>query len=270
MTESPTIAPSVSLSPSQAPSIAPTDPPTNCGSDCFGLDGCLTSAGRCIRFTCRSGSAGANFCQSCMGPDWEEVSYNDWHSSGYCQDVTDRYRLDYGTSTMCGDGSGLNNCCSDTASCAGGDNAWHFWDGSNTYYTGPQLGSDDANCLAYNSIDNSAYDRLTACERTTFPSTSSPTAAPTPAFAAGCSTAETVFVGSTYLGSTLALPAATSMACGVGSTTSPGVWYHTTGTGGTITVSSCHSSTDYNNMVSRSSVPPNCQACPCPLVLLAE
>ncbi|PKN46304.1 MAG: hypothetical protein CVU59_06450, partial [Deltaproteobacteria bacterium HGW-Deltaproteobacteria-17] len=69
----------------------------------------------------------------------------------------------YGTATLCGGAAG---CCSSQASCAGGDNAWHFHDGVNNYAVGPCLGcAGDANCTYWNFISNDSYTRITACER---------------------------------------------------------------------------------------------------------
>jgi hypothetical protein len=130
-----------------------------CGNDCWGAQGCATNAGHCIRFTCRPGSGGANFCNGCLG--WKEVSYQQWMNSGYCADVIAKYRTVENVNTKCG----AANCCGSSVACAGGDNAWHFWDGANTRYTGPCLGcANDVNCTYWNGTDNSAYTRITVCE----------------------------------------------------------------------------------------------------------
>lgn len=132
-----------------------------CGTDCWGPNGCLTPSGRCVQFTCRAGDSGGSFCNSCLG--WEEVSYDQWMNQGYCSDVIQTFRSHYGSSTFCGSAP---SCCADSASCAGGDNAWHFFDGSNTRYVGPCLGcANDTNCSYWNGTDNSPYTRITACER---------------------------------------------------------------------------------------------------------
>ncbi|MBU1244953.1 DUF4215 domain-containing protein, partial [Myxococcota bacterium] len=131
-----------------------------CGTDCFGPDGCLTPGGKCVRFTCRSGDAGPNFCTNCMG--WADITYDQWMNGGYCSDLIATYRAHYGTATRCG---GAASCCSG-AGCVGGDNAWHFHDGVNNRGAGPCLGcSGDVNCSYWNFIYNDTYTRITACER---------------------------------------------------------------------------------------------------------
>ncbi len=135
---------------------------SECGTDCWGASGCLTAAGRCIRFTCRAGSAGGSFCDSCMG--WEEVSYQQWLNEGYCADISGKYRAEYGYAAACG-GAG-SSCCGSQAECGGGDWAWHFWDGGQTHYVGPCLGCMDVdNCTYWDEIDNSDYTRLSVCVR---------------------------------------------------------------------------------------------------------
>ncbi|HRI08574.1 MAG TPA: DUF4215 domain-containing protein, partial [Nannocystaceae bacterium] len=132
-----------------------------CGNDCWGLQGCKTAAGRCIRFTCTSGQMSKDACNSCMG--WKPITYQQWMNSGYCADVTQRYRTSYGNTTRCGQAP---TCCADPNSCAGGDNAWHFHDGANNRFVGPCLGcANDMNCQYWNGTDNSSYTRITACER---------------------------------------------------------------------------------------------------------
>ena len=132
-----------------------------CGTDCFSDQGCMTAAGRCIRFTCTDGASSATACDSCFG--WLPVSYDDWLNGGYCGDVIDRYRTDYGTTTMCG---GSPICCNDPGGCGGSDNAWHFSDGVSNHFVGPCLGCvGDSNCTFWNDVDNGTYTRITACER---------------------------------------------------------------------------------------------------------
>jgi cysteine-rich repeat protein len=133
-----------------------------CGVDCWGPEGCLTAAGHCVRFSCRAADAGGEFCDTCMG--WNEVSYDQWLNGGYCQDVTAKYRLDYGYATACGNAP---SCCADQASCVGSDNAWHFWDGAQTYFTGPCLGcdADVDNCTYWNNVAAGSITRITVCER---------------------------------------------------------------------------------------------------------
>ncbi len=134
-----------------------------CGNDCWGAEGCLTAAGRCIRFSCRAGNQSENFCQSCFGGEWKEISYDDWMNSGYCGDVIDKYRDVEGTNTKCGGGK---HCCSSSGECSGGDNAWHFWNNGSNYYTGPCLGCNaNTNCTYWNNVDNGSYTRITACEK---------------------------------------------------------------------------------------------------------
>jgi cysteine-rich repeat protein len=133
-----------------------------CGTDCWGEAGCLTGEGRCIRFTCRAGNAGGEFCDTCMG--WNEVSYDQWLNQGYCTDVSAKYRMEYGYATACG--SNVPQCCADQAACGGGDNAWHFWTGTETRYVGPCLGCMGVdNCLHWDIVANTDYSRITVCER---------------------------------------------------------------------------------------------------------
>lgn len=132
-----------------------------CGNDCWSDAGCLTDAGRCIRFTCTTGADSAAACSTCFG--WQPISYDQWLVGGYCGDVIARYRVDQGTNTMC-DSAPI--CCSDPMGCGGFDNAWHFSNGANNYFVGPCLGcAGDTNCTTWNDIDNSTYTRITACER---------------------------------------------------------------------------------------------------------
>ena len=113
-----------------------------CGNDCWGAQGCMTQGGRCIRFTCTSGQQSKDVCNTCMG--WKPITYQQWMNSGYCADVTQRYRTSYGNTTRCGQAA---TCCADPNACAGGDNAWHFHDGANNRYVGPCLGcANDMNC----------------------------------------------------------------------------------------------------------------------------
>lgn len=133
-----------------------------CGDDCWGETGCMTPAGRCVRFSCRPGSSGPSFCDTCLG--WAEVSYDQWMNQGYCGDVIATYRAHYGQATACGGGP---SCCGSAAACAGTDNAWHFSDGTATRYVGPCLGcADNTNCSNWDEVaGNTAYTRITACER---------------------------------------------------------------------------------------------------------
>jgi len=133
-----------------------------CGTDCFGDAGCLTDGGECIRFACRAGNAGANFCDSCMG--WFEVTYENWLQDGWCSDVTTKYRADYGHQTMCGNAP---SCCANANDCDGGDNAWHFVNGNNqNFFTGPCLGCQgNMNCTHWNNQYTGTYTRLSVCRR---------------------------------------------------------------------------------------------------------
>ncbi|MFV8751109.1 DUF4215 domain-containing protein [Nannocystaceae bacterium ST9] len=138
-----------------------TDCLLECGTDCWGPEGCLTDAGRCVRFACRAGSEGPGFCDTCMG--WNEITYDQWINGGYCADVAGKYRTDFGYATACG---GAPSCCGDQMACSGSDNAWHFSDGANTYYVGPCLGCMEAdNCLYWNDVDNGDTTRISVCER---------------------------------------------------------------------------------------------------------
>lgn len=133
-----------------------------CGNDCWGEDGCKTTAGRCVRFSCMPGSAGHDFCDSCMG--WKEITRDQWLNQGYCGDIIARYRVSNGTESKCG--GNAPSCCGTSAACGGSDNAWHFKDGDDTYFLGPVLGaSNDTNCTFWNDVNNGAYTRITACER---------------------------------------------------------------------------------------------------------
>jgi hypothetical protein len=132
-----------------------------CGNDCWGPNGCKTDAGHCIRITCRAGTDGPTFCDKCMG--WQEVTYADWMNGGWCGDVIAKYRAVEGTNTHCGNAP---ICCGDPNGCGGGDNAWHFWDGQSTRYTGPCLGcAGDTNCKFWDGVEPSNYTRLTVCKR---------------------------------------------------------------------------------------------------------
>lgn len=132
-----------------------------CGNDCWGPSGCATAAGRCVRFTCRAGNAGADFCDTCMG--WNEITHDQWLNQGYCGDISAKYRQNYGHSGACGSGP---SCCADQASCGMDDSAWHFSNGTDTYYVGPCLTCMEAdNCTFWNSVEASDYTRITACER---------------------------------------------------------------------------------------------------------
>jgi cysteine-rich repeat protein len=131
-----------------------------CGNDCFGEFGCFTPGGRCVKFSCRAGSDGPNWCDSCMG--WQEITYDQWLNGGYCSDLIATYRASYNTTTRCGNAA---SCC-EGGNCGGGDNAWHFHDGVNNHYVGPCLGcANDVNCTFWNGIDNGAYTRISACQR---------------------------------------------------------------------------------------------------------
>ena len=132
-----------------------------CGNDCWGNTGCKTNAGRCIRFTCTPGSGSQTACETCFG--WKPVSFDQWMNQGYCSDVIQKYRADYGTATACG---GPPSCCEGVGNCGGADNAWHFSDGVSTHLTGPCLGCGGMeNCGYWNQIISGAYTRITACER---------------------------------------------------------------------------------------------------------
>lgn len=133
-----------------------------CGDDCWGAEGCMTAAGRCIRFTCRAGNGGAAFCNGCLG--WSEVTYDQWMNRGYCGDVIATYHGEVPAGGRCG--GGALSCCGTMAGCGVGDCAWHFHDGVNNRYTGPNLCSAvDVNCSFWNGTDNSAYNRMSVCER---------------------------------------------------------------------------------------------------------
>ena len=133
-----------------------------CGDDCFSEFGCFTQAGRCVKFTCRAGNAGPNFCDSCGG--WQEITYDQWLNQGYCADIIQVYRANYQNTTRCG--SNVPGCCDTPGNCGGGDNAWHFHDGVTNHYVGPCLGcANDMNCTYWNNVDTSNYTRITACER---------------------------------------------------------------------------------------------------------
>jgi len=132
-----------------------------CGDDCWGDEGCLTDAGRCVRFTCADGQTSETACDSCFG--WQPISYDDWMMGGYCGDVIQRYRDSEGSATQCG---GPPVCCSSPGACGGGDNAWHFFDGVDNRFVGPCLGCvGNTNCSFWDEVDNGTYTRITACER---------------------------------------------------------------------------------------------------------
>lgn len=134
-----------------------------CGTDCWSASGCLTQGGHCIRFACRAGSAAGTFCNQCLG--WTEITYNEWMNGGYCLDVHQKYNAVNGTAAMCG--GNVASCCGTKAGCGAGNVAWHFFDGATNHYTGPSLQSlpQNANCSAYNGVDNSAYTRISACKK---------------------------------------------------------------------------------------------------------
>lgn len=139
-----------------------SNPSTCCGNDCWGPNGCTTLGGHCIQFSCRGGNVGGSFCNGCKG--WQEVSYTDWMNGGWCGDVIQKFRATEGTATFCG--SSNLNCCSAKNNCGGGDNAWHFFDGTNNRYTGPCIGcANDSNCSYWNGTDNSNYTRITVCKK---------------------------------------------------------------------------------------------------------
>jgi len=134
---------------------------STCGNDCWGDEGCMTDAGRCVRFTCADGDGAATACDDCFG--WQPVSYDQWLNGGYCNDITDRYRADHQYETRCG---GAPVCCGDPAGCGGGDNAWHFSSGAGTRYLGPCLGCMGVdNCTFWDEVATGTYTRITACER---------------------------------------------------------------------------------------------------------
>ncbi|MBI4700165.1 MAG: hypothetical protein HY744_03185 [Deltaproteobacteria bacterium] len=139
------------------------DPDCACGNDCWSDQGCKTLGGKCIRFSCKRGDQSANFCQSCFGGPWKDVTYNQWMNGGYCADVIAKYRESNKTETKCGDSQ--KHCCQPSSNCGGGDNAWHFHDGANNRYVGPALGWNDVNCKNWDGTDNSSYTRLTVCEK---------------------------------------------------------------------------------------------------------
>ncbi len=139
-----------------------------CGIDCWGPDGCTTSTGRCIRFTCRPGTASPTFCSECMGAGWGEITYDEWMNGGLCGEVIAKYRQVEAYNTKCGGNGAAQQCCGDSATCGGFDNAWHFSNGVNTYYVGPSLGDSGAGglqCNYWNNIEFSDYPRITACQR---------------------------------------------------------------------------------------------------------
>jgi cysteine-rich repeat protein len=134
---------------------------SECGTDCWGVNGCLTAAGRCVRLSCRPGDAGATWCDSCMG--WTEVTYDQWLNQGYCTDVIAKYRELYNYATACGNAP---SCCMGQGNCGGGDNAWHFMNGNQNFYTGPCLGCQGAaNCTYWNNAYTGTYTRISVCER---------------------------------------------------------------------------------------------------------
>ena len=144
-----------------------TDTGFVCGDDCWGADGCLTDAGRCVRFTCRPNDEGGDFCGDCMG--WSEITYDHWMNDGVCRDVGAKYHAVAGNTSRCGfDGA---HCCGTADDCSGGDNPWHFSKDGVIYVVGPVLIVDDLDCSAgldYDPIavgERAGYTRLTACER---------------------------------------------------------------------------------------------------------
>lgn len=133
----------------------------DCGNDCWGDEGCITDGGRCVRFTCAAASESDTACDSCFG--WEPVTHENWLNDGYCEDISAIYRATEGYAPKCG---GAAQCCSDPADCGEGNNAWHFNDGVNNYYTGPCIGCvEPDNCTYWNFIEEGNYTRLTACVR---------------------------------------------------------------------------------------------------------
>ena len=118
-----------------------------------------------MRFSCRAGNEGGDFCDTCMG--WQEVTYDDWMNQGYCGDVIGTFRTNYGTSTFCGQAP---TCCDNPAGCGGGDNAWHFFDGVDNRFVGPCLGcAGNTDCTFWNGVDNGTYTRISVCERVITP-----------------------------------------------------------------------------------------------------
>jgi len=134
-----------------------------CGNDCWSNAGCITQQGHCIRFACRAGSAGGSFCNQCMG--WQEITYQDWVNNGWCKDVFAQYVAQNQGKAMCG--SNNQNCCGTKANCGSGNVYWHFYDGSNNRYSGPDMSGtlQNANCTVAAGTDNSAYVRLSVCKK---------------------------------------------------------------------------------------------------------
>ena len=92
-----------------------------------------------------------------------ELTYDQWMNQGYCTDVTQKYRAEYGNATACG---GPATCCEGMGNCSGFDNAWHFSDGVSVHLTGPCLGcGGQDNCAFWNQVISGTYTRITACER---------------------------------------------------------------------------------------------------------
>ncbi len=134
-----------------------------CGNDCWSNAGCVTGLGHCIRFACRSGSAGGTFCNACMG--WQEVTYNDWINGGWCKDAHTMYYAQNQGKAACG--GNITNCCTTKNGCGTGNIYWHFFDGSNNRYSGPDMSANPngANCTQAAGTDNSAYTRLSVCKK---------------------------------------------------------------------------------------------------------
>lgn len=128
----------------------------------LGSTGCLTDGGHCIRITCRAGDEVGNFCGACTG--FSEITLDRWFG-GLCLDVGAKYHEVSGTQTMCG--WDAPSCCGDEASCAGTDSAWHFSNGDEVHYVGPNLSAEELICVAWNNaVEPNQLDvlRLTACE----------------------------------------------------------------------------------------------------------
>ena len=68
-------------------------------------------------------------------------------------------------------------------------------------------------------------------------------------FEAACSTAESVEVGDTILGSTVGTQVHFGMPCTISGTASAGVWFRIAGTGREIAISTCGVGTNFNTRV---------------------
>jgi hypothetical protein len=66
---------------------------------------------------------------------------------------------------MCG--SNNQNCCGTKQNCGNGNVYWHFHDGANNRYSGPNMAGtlQNANCTVAAGTDNSAYTRLSVCKK---------------------------------------------------------------------------------------------------------